>query len=177
MKAEAIILVQTRQIKNGLAILQKFSIPAGKIYLSPIIDCFDGMPISWSISTSPNAAMANASLKDACKWLKKSDRPIIHTDRECHYRWPGWIELCNKHELVRSMSRKGCSPDNARVEGFFGRIKIEFFYGKDWKEVSIEHFIDMLDAYLWWYCEKRIKADLDYKSPMQYRRDLGLLTA
>ena len=77
------------------------------------------MPISWSISTSPNAAMANASLKDACKWLKKGDGSIIHTDRGCHYRWQGWIELCNKHELVRSMSRKGCSLGKAKGRGLF----------------------------------------------------------
>ena len=33
----------------------EFRIPAGKVYLSPIVDCFDGMPLSWSISTSPDA--------------------------------------------------------------------------------------------------------------------------
>lgn len=75
------------------------------------------------------------------------------------------------------MSRKGCSPDNARGEGLFGRLKIEFFRGRDWSEVTIEEFMGMLDAYLRWYRDVRIKSDLDYRSPMQYRRDLGLLAA
>ena len=35
----------------------------------------------------------------------------------------------------------------------------------------------MLNAYLRWYRDVRIKGDLDYRSPMQYRRDLGLLAA
>lgn len=152
----------------------EFRIPAGKVYLSPIVDCFDGMPLSWSISTSPDAAMANSSLKDACRWLDKKDHPTIHSDRGCHYRWPGWIKICEENGLIRSMSRKGCSPDNARCEGFFGRLKIEFFYGRNWKDISIEEFMGMLDGYLRWYKDARIKSDLDYKSPVQYRRELGL---
>lgn len=152
----------------------EFRIPAGKVYLSPIVDCFDGMPLSWSISTSPDAEMANSSLLGACKWLGEGDHPTVHSDRGCHYRWPGWIRICDENGLVRSMSRKGCSPDNARCEGFFGRLKIEFFYGCDWAGVTIEEFGDMLDAYLRWYRDVRIKGDLDYRSPMQHRRDLGL---
>ena len=89
----------------------EFRIPAGKVYLSPIVDCFDGMPLSWSISTSPDAEMANSSLLGACKWLGEGDHPKIHSDRGCHYRWPGWIRICDENGLVRSMSRKGCSPD------------------------------------------------------------------
>ncbi|MDY5275031.1 MAG: IS3 family transposase [Atopobiaceae bacterium] len=88
----------------------EFRIPAGKVYLSPIVDCFDGMPLSWSISTSPDAEMANSSLLGACRWLVEGDHPKIHSDRGCHYRWPGWIKICKENGLVRSMSRKGCSP-------------------------------------------------------------------
>ena len=151
----------------------EFRIPAGKVYLSPIVDCFDGMPLSWSISTSPDAEMANSSLLGACEWLGEGDHPKIHSDRGCHYRWPGWVRICSERGLVRSMSRKGCSPDNARCEGFFGRLKIEFFHGLDWAGVTSDEFIGMLDAYLRWYRDIRIKSDLGYRSPMQYRRDLG----
>ena len=155
----------------------EFRIPAGKACLPPIVDCFDGMPLSWSISTSPDAEMANSSLLGACKRLGEGDRPKIRSDRGCHYRWPGWIRICDENGPVRSMPGKGCSPDNARCEGFFGRLKIEFFHGCDWAGVTIEEFMDMLDAYLRWYRDARIKGDPDCRSPMQYRRDLGLLAA
>lgn len=155
----------------------EFRIPAGKACLPPIVDCSGGMPLSWSISTSPDAEMANSSLLGACKWLNEGDHPEIHSDRGCHYRRPGWIRICDENGLVRSMSRKGCSPDNARCEGFFGRSKIEFFHGRDWAGVTIKEFMGMLDAHLRWYGDVRIKGDLDYRSPMQYRRDLGLLAA
>ena len=92
--------------------------------------------------------MANSSLLGACSQLKAGEHPTGHSDRGCHYRWPGWIGICDDHGIVRSMSRKGCSPDNARAEGFFGRLKVEFFYGRDWSGVSLDEFADMLDAYL-----------------------------
>ena len=71
------------------------------------------------------------------------------------------------------MSRKGRSPDNSRAEGFFGRLKVEFFYGRGWDDVSMGEFMEMLDTYLVWYRDKRRKSDLGYMSPMQYRRELG----
>ncbi len=66
--------------------------PAGKIYLSPIIDCFDGLPVSWTIGTSPDAELVNTMLDNAIGTLKENDHPIIHSDRGAHYRWSGWIE-------------------------------------------------------------------------------------
>ena len=149
-------------------------IPAGKACLSPIVDCFDGMPPGWSISTSPDAEMANSSLPGACELLGEGDHPLTHGDRGCHYRWPGWIGICEKHGLVRSMSRKGRGPDNSRCEGFFGRLKAGYFYGCDWDGVTVKEFADMLDAYLRWHGDVRIKSDLGYMSPGQYRESQGL---
>ena len=113
-----------------------FSIPAGKAYLSPVIDCYDGLPVAWTIGTSPNAALANGMLADACSTLKDGEKPIIHSDRGCHYRWPEWIRICKEHGLTRSMSAKGCSPDNAAAEGFFGRLKQEFFHKRSFAGVA-----------------------------------------
>ena len=126
----------------------EFRIPAGKTRLSPIIDCFDGMPISRTISTTSDAEMANSSLLGAYSQLKEGEHPKGHSDRGCHYRRPGRIKICKDHGIVRSMSRKGRSPDTARAEGFFGRLKIEFFCGRDWNGVTLGVFADMLDAYL-----------------------------
>ncbi len=161
--------------KLWLTDITEFHIPAGKIYLSPMVDCFDGLPVAWTIGTSPTAELANTMLDVAISKLLKGEHPIIHTDRGGHYRWPGWIERMEAAELVRSMSKKGCSPDNAACEGFHGRLKNEFFYNKDWHNVSIESFIDQLDKYLHWYSEDRIKLSLNGMSPLEYRRSLGLI--
>ncbi|MEG1987253.1 MAG: IS3 family transposase, partial [Bacilli bacterium] len=78
------------------------------------------------------------------------------------------------NKLKRSMSKKGYSPDNSACEGFFGRIKNEMFYNKKWTGVSIDEFITILNNYLVWYNEKRIKVSLGGCSPMEYRHSLGL---
>lgn len=154
--------------------LTEFSIPAGKAYLSPVIDCYDGLPVAWTIGTSPNAALANGMLTDACSTLRDGEKPIIHSDRGCHYRWPEWIRICKDNNLTRSMSAKGCSPDNAAAEGFFGRLKQEFFHKRSFAGVSMDGFIGMLDDYMVWYRDKRIKTEFGM-SIMDRRRGLGLV--
>ncbi len=74
------------------------------------------------------------------------------------------------------MSRKGCSPDNAACEGFFGRLKTELFYSRDWQTISTDQFIEVVDSYIRWYNEKRIKISLGTLSPIEYRERLGLTT-
>ncbi len=154
--------------------ITEFHIPAGKVYLSPIIDCFDGLPVSWTIGTSPSAELVNTMLEEAILSLGEDEKPILHSDRGCHYRWPGWIERMEEAGLTRSMSKKGCSPDNSACEGFFGRLKNEMFYGYSWIGVTISQFIEGLDTYIKWYAEKRIKLSLGGMSPLDYRRSLGL---
>jgi transposase InsO family protein/transposase-like protein len=154
--------------------ITEFHIPAGKIYLSPVIDCFDGLAVSWTVGTSPDANLVNEMLDSAAGTLGDGEHPVVHSDRGGHYRWPGWIERMERYGLTRSMSKKGCSPDNSACEGFFGRLKNEMFYGRSWQGVETDEFIDMLDEYMHWYNESRIKMSLSAMSPVEYRRSLGL---
>ena len=108
--------------------------------------------------------------------LKPDEKPILHTDRGCHYRWQSWIDIIKKFGLTRSMAAKGCSPDNSACEGFFGRLKNEFFYGRDWSGYSIEDFISALNEYIVWYNEVRIKKSLGFLSPLEFRQKMGLVS-
>lgn len=154
--------------------ITEFALPGGKVYLSPIVDCFDGMLVSWTMGTSPDAGLVNTMLDMAVATLKEDECPIVHSDRGAHYRWPGWLKRMKDRKLVRSMSKKGCSPDNSACEGFFGRIKNEMFYNRTWAGVSVDEFMEILNEYLYWYNEKRIKISLGAKSPQEYRNSLGL---
>ncbi len=160
--------------EKWLTDITEFQIPAGKVYLSPMIDCFDGLVVSWSIGIHPDAQLVNTMLDAAIETVRNgNDRPVVHSDRGAHYRWPGWLSRIGDAKLVRSMSRKGCSPDNAACEGFFGRLKTELFYSRDWQGTTIEQFIKILDSYIRWYNEKRIKMSLGSLSPIEYRESLG----
>ena len=115
--------------------------------------------------------MLDAALE---KVADSENRPVVHSDRGAHYRWPGWLTRIGNANLIRSMSRKGCSPDNAACEGFFGRLKTELFYPRQWRSTTIEQFTQALDSYIRWYNEKRIKISLGSLSPIEYRESLGL---
>jgi transposase InsO family protein len=163
--------------QKWLTDITEFQIPAGKVYLSPIIDCFDGLVVSWSLGTNPDSGLVNTMLDTAIETVANGpDRPIVHSDRGAHYRWPGWLSRIDGARLIRSMSRKACSPDNAACEGFFGRLKNELFYPGSWQSTTIEHFIAEVDSYIRWYNAERIKMSLGSRSPLEYRANLGYAT-
>lgn len=74
------------------------------------------------------------------------------------------------------MSRKGYSPDNAACEGFFGRLKTELIYLRDWQNVALDDFTRQIDDCIRWYNESRINVSLGRRSLMEYRQALGLVT-
>ena len=156
--------------------LTEIHIPAGKVYVSPIVDCFDGLVVAWNIGTSPDAKLVNTMLDYAVQTLQPGEHPVIHSDRGSHYRWPEWIRRTKNAKLTRSMSKKGCSPDKAACEGFFGRLKNELIYPRDWSEVTLEDVMRRIDRYIRWYNERRIKQSLGHRSPIEYRRALGLIS-
>lgn len=69
--------------------------------------------------------------------------------------------------IRQSMSRKGNCLDNSVMENFFGLLKSEIFYLKNFK--SIEEFILELEEYIVYYNNKRIKIKLKGLGPIQYR--------
>lgn len=153
--------------------ITEFALPDGKLYLSAMIDCFDGMVIGWRSGPRPNADLVNTMLDGVIAELPDGCYPTVHSDRGCHYRWPGWIQRMREAGLTRSMSKKGCSPDNAACEGFFGRLKNEMFYGRSWIGVSPDDFVQELEDSINWYNCKRINLSLGGLSPIEYRQRLG----
>lgn len=85
-----------------------------------------------------------------------------------------WIALTESAGLQRSMSIKACSADNSACEGFFGRMKVDMFYGRSWFGVSLDELIDRINDYMKWYREKRLKLSLGGLSPMEFRRYDGI---
>ena len=156
----------------------EFDVGGKKVYLSPVVDCFDGLPAAWSISTRPDSELCDSSLKNYLSSLEDSWGLVLHTDGGMCYRSGSWKSLCQGAGIVRSMSRKGRSPDNARAEGFFGTLKEEFYNGRDWSRMPVDEFIAKLDEYISWYCDGRLKAFQEdgktvYDTILGRRRRLG----
>lgn len=149
--------------------ISEFAAPDSKIYLSLMIDCFDGKVVAWQTSKHPDYQLVESMLNRALNTLtdqekrniKSKDNPhtlTIHTDRGGHYRGGRWIETLNGKGIIRSMSRKGNSGDNAACEGFFGRMKAEMYYGRKWS--SSKELEQAINNYLDFYNNQRIKVSL-----------------
>lgn len=150
----------------------EFKLDGFKVYLSPVVDCFDGCPVAWRASTSPDDELTAGSLEDALGFLEEGC--AVHTDGGGNYRSSRWKGVCEANGLVWSMSRKATSPDNARAEGFFGTLKQEFFYARDWKGATKGCFMRALDDYIVWYRDEKIKRALGWKTIKEHRAGLGI---
>ena len=130
-----------------------------KIYLSPILDMFNGEIISYTISYHPDLKMALSMLNKA---FKKTDIPnglILHSDQGWHYQHLRYQKVLKDRSIVQSMSRKGNCLDNAIMENFFGLMKSELLYLQEWN--SVEQFSKELVKYIRYYNNDRIKLRLN----------------
>ena len=138
-----------------------------KLYLSPIVDMFNGEIVSYNISTSPNLEQIYDMLDKAFAKYDCLDGLILHSDQGWQYQHYGYRKRLEEHHIVQSMSRKGNCLDNAVAENFFGIMKSELLYAE--KLETPEVFMKALEEYIDYYNNKRIKSRLKGKSPVQYR--------
>ena len=145
----------------------QFKIGDKKVYLSPVMDLFNREIISYSISTSPNLWQIREMLDGLFKKLPADATPIFHSDQGWQYQHAEYQRLLAEHNITQSMSRKGNCMDNGAIENFFGRLKVEMFYGEEFE--SVNTFIDELKHYIDYYNNDRISLKLKGMSPVQYR--------
>ncbi len=143
------------------------SIHDEKMYLSPILDMFNGEIITYTISRSPDLKMVTDMLRSAVDSHADLDGLVMHSDQGWHYQHGLFQKMLRDNGIIQSMSRKGNCLDNAMMENFFGLMKNELLYVNDFD--SVDDFETHLRNYIWWYNNKRIKLRLNGMSPVQYR--------
>ena len=145
----------------------QFKVCDEKVYLSPVMDLFNREIVSYSISTSPNLWQIREMLDGLFAKLPADATPIFHSDQGWQYQHAEYQRLLFEHSIAQSMSRKGNCMDNGAMENFFGRLKVEMFYGEKFE--SVNAFIDELKHYIDYYNNERISLKLKGMSPVQYR--------
>jgi putative transposase len=153
--------------KKWVTDVTEFKINGKKIYLSPILDLFNGEIISYSISTSPTYKLIEDMLQQAFRKKTTNDSLILHSDQGWQYQMSQYQKKLKENNIIQSMSRKGNCLDNSVIENFFGMLKSEFFYREKFRSVDV--FQDKLIDYINWYNNKRIKIKLNGLSPIEYR--------
>jgi len=144
-----------------------FSLLGQKVFLSPILDLYNGEIVSYEIMAKPAFSMVARMVETAAAKLGIKDKPLLHSDQGWQYQMKQYQRLLQKHNIIQSMSRRGNCLDNAVMGNFFGILKSEFFY--DEKFDSMTHFIEKLHEYIYYYNNDRIKVKLKGLSPVEYR--------
>ena len=142
-----------------------------KLYLDPFMDLWNLEILSYGISDRPSAQSIMKALNAAiyathdCKF-----RRTFHSDRGWAYQMGAYRQKLRDNRIFQSMSRKGNCYDNSPMENFFGIMKQEMYYGQVYK--SFDELKDAIDKYIRYYNQKRSKASLGYRSPIEYRKQM-----
>lgn len=153
--------------------ITEFSLFGTKLYLSPVLDMYNGEIVSYSVSTSPVLNQVMDMLDKAFAKIPDNTHLIFHSDQGWQYQHRAYQKRLKDKGVRQSMSRKGNCLDNAVMENFFGLLKSELLYLREFS--SLEEFQIELEKYIDYYNNKRIKSKLKGLSPVQYRIQSSLV--
>lgn len=147
--------------------ITEFRLMGQKLYLSPIMDLFNGEIISYTLSNNASFHQVTEMLQNAFQKVPDNVPLILHSDQGWQYQMRQYQKMLKEKGIRQSMSRKGNCYDNSVMESFFGLLKSEFYHNQ--KFSSVEHFTRELSDYIDYYNNRRIKVKLNGLSPVQYR--------
>lgn len=145
----------------------EFSLAGDKLYLSPVMDLYNGEIVAFETSRRPLFKLVDDMLTKALYRLGKDERPILHSDQGWQYQMAGFQRRLEARGLSQSMSRKGNCLDNAPMESFFAILKSELFYLE--KFDTVQNLNSAITDYIDYYNHRRLKLKLKGLSPVQYR--------
>ena len=153
--------------------ITEISLLGTKLYLSPVLDMYNGEIISYNISERPVLGQVMDMLDKAFEKIPDNTNLIFHSDQGWQYQHKQYQKRLKDKGIQQSMSRKGNCLDNSVMENFFGLLKSELLYLRDFE--SIDEFKIELENYIDYYNNKRIKEKLKGLSPVQYRIQSSLV--
>lgn len=154
-------------LKKLVTDVTEFQKDGKKLYLSPIIDLYNGEVISYNLSNHPDMEQIRDMLNKAFMRIPDNSHAMLHSDQGWQYRMEEYQEKLKEKGIIQSMSRKATCLDNAVAENFFSLLKTELIYIQNFE--TIADLADGIGAYIQYYNEKRIKLRLNGMSPVAYR--------
>jgi putative transposase len=143
-----------------------------KIYLSAILDLYDRRIVTFKISDhNDNPLVMNTF--DAAVALEPSAHPMFHSDRGFQYTSAMFHTRLKEHHMKQSMSRVAHCIDNGPMEGFWGILKREMYYGK--KFISRDSLVDAIAEYIQYYNNGRIQRNLHLMTPQEYHESYQMV--
>jgi len=145
------------------------------VYLAVVMDLYSRKIVGWALESHMRESLIIEALEMAVS-QRDTDGPIlIHSDRGVQYRGHDYQAILETHGITASMSRKGNCWDNAAMESFFSRLKVELVYPESFKSVedaraAIFEYIEVF------YNRKRRHSSLGYVSPHEFEQQHQPLT-
>ena len=135
-----------------------------KIYLSAILDLYDRRIVSFVIGDSNNNALVFDTFDKAVE-ANPDAHPLFHSDRGFQYTNRTFHVKLENAGMVQSMSRVARCIDNGPMEGFWGILKRERYYGKRFTDKA--SLVKMIEDYIYYYNNKRLQRNLGVLTPME----------
>ena len=136
-----------------------------KVYLSAILDLYDRRIVAYKISDhNDNPLVMNTF--DAAVAVEPDAHPLFHSDRGFQYTSKQFCTKLKKHHMKQSMSRVAHCIDNGPMEGFWGILKRETYYGKRFTEKAT--LVKTIEDYITYYNTERIQRKLRLMTPVEY---------
>jgi putative transposase len=139
----------------------------GWLHLAVLLDLYSRKVVGWAMSERQNRQLTTDALTMAIERRHPEPGLIHHTDQGTLYATPTYREILKAHHMLPSMSRKGNCYDNACAESFFGGLKNELIWDRDFRtraeaRSAIFEWIEVF------YNRERLHETLDYVSPVRY---------
>jgi putative transposase len=161
-----------RPYQKMVSDVTEFRIPktSEKVYLEPIMDLYNNEILTYSItSDSPNLEFTLKPLEMLLKILPKTTyKQFLHTDQGWQYRHNAWQFKLKKAYITPSMSRRATCLDNACIESFFNKLKVEIDDLRQYN--SAKELMLKIESWINDYNTKRIQMKLGGTSPIKYRQ-------
>lgn len=135
-----------------------------KVYLSAILDLYDRRIVSFVISERNDNPLVFKTLDKAVR-SNPGVHPVFHSDRGYQYTNRTFHHKLEKAGMTQSMSRVAKCIDNGPMEGFWGILKRERYYGK--RFTSKRELIQMITSYISYYNNRRVQRNLGVLTPFE----------
>ena len=135
-----------------------------RLYLSAILDLYDRRIVAYTIGDSNNTELVYNMFDFAVKNNPKA-HPIFHSDRGYQYTNRTFHSKLVAAGMTQSMSRIARCIDNGPMEGFWGIIKRERYYGKKFN--SRKELVNMIENYINYYNNSRLQRKLGVLTPFE----------
>ncbi|SFQ36128.1 Transposase InsO and inactivated derivatives [Butyrivibrio proteoclasticus] len=135
-----------------------------KVYLSAILDLYDRRIVSYVIGDSNNNPLVFDTF-DAAIAANPGATPLCHSDRGFQYTNRLFHAKLEAAGMTQSMSRVAKCIDNGPMEGFWGILKRERYYGKRFKDK--DSLVSMIEEYIEYYNNRRLQRNLGVLTPME----------